>query len=243
MVSLRSALKATNCPVENLIPEEDDPTVCPACHKRLRTARGVQAHLQSARSCSWYKKGKLKALTMPGQFEETLLLSEEIPAETPFDDLPGDGFQQDAEEDEDMEPHEVMDEFHEQLFELIPTDFPKQHSVSVEDEDEDEDEDERLVEEHATAGQHIRIVPTLQERWKKLFGNSQGGGDDLDVDMDGPSDEEVDREADRFAPFASELDWKIAKWAVGEGIGHKSFDRLMGIPGVCLMIAHDSSNV
>ena len=65
MVSLRSALKATNCAVENLMPEEDDPTVCPACHKCLRTARGVQAHLQSARSCSWYKKGKLKALTMP----------------------------------------------------------------------------------------------------------------------------------------------------------------------------------
>ena len=133
---------------------------------------------------------------MPGQFEETLLLSEDILAETPFNDLPGDGFQQDAEEDEDIEPHEVMDEFHEQLFELIPVDFPKQHSVSVEDEDEDEDEDEQLVEEHATAGQHICIVPTLQERWKKLFGNSQGGGDDLDVDMDGPLDEE----ADRFAP-------------------------------------------
>ena len=98
---------------------------------------------------------------MPKQFEETLLLSEEILAETPFDDLPGDGFQQDTEEDEDMELHKVMDEFHEQLFELIPADFPKQHSVLVED--EDEDEDEQLVEEHATAGQHIHIVPTLQE--------------------------------------------------------------------------------
>jgi len=61
--------------------------------------------------------------------------------------------------------------------------------------------------------------------------------------MDGPSDEEADREMDRFAPFASELDWKIAKWAVGEGIRHKSFDRLVGIPGVCLMITHDSSNI
>lgn len=174
---------------------------------------------------------------MPGQFEEALLLSDEIPAEAPF-----------TLEDEDMEPHEVMDEFHEQLSELIPADdpgpshlssFPKQHSVSVEDEDEDGDDDERLVEEHPTAGQHIRIVPTLQDRWKKLFGNSQQDGDDSDVEMDGPSD----GEADRFSPFASELDWKIAKWAVGEGIGHKSFDRLMGIPGVCLMIAHGSCNV
>ncbi|KAG1884783.1 hypothetical protein F4604DRAFT_1977115 [Suillus subluteus] len=44
--------------------------------------------------------------------------------------------------------------------------------------------------------------------------------------------EDGDGGSHKFAPFASELDWRIARWAVQEGIGHKSFDRLMAIPGV-----------
>jgi len=40
-----------------------------------------------------------------------------------------------------------------------------------------------------------------------------------------------------FAPFASELDWQVAHWAVSEGIGHKSFNHLMEIPGVCLSVS------
>jgi hypothetical protein len=41
-----------------------------------------------------------------------------------------------------------------------------------------------------------------------------------------------EEEDKRFTPFASELDWRVARWAVQEGVGHKSFDRLMAIPGV-----------
>jgi len=50
---------------------------------------------------------------------------------------------------------------------------------------------------------------------------------DVDIDME-----------DKFAPFASELDWRVARWAVQEGIGHKSFDRLMVIPGVGTTISY-----
>ncbi|KAJ7852764.1 hypothetical protein B0H14DRAFT_3656681 [Mycena olivaceomarginata] len=35
-----------------------------------------------------------------------------------------------------------------------------------------------------------------------------------------------------FAPFASELDWRIAEWVIKDGPGHKAFDRLLEIPGV-----------
>jgi len=38
-----------------------------------------------------------------------------------------------------------------------------------------------------------------------------------------------------FSPFASELDWRVAKWAIKEGIGHNSLDRLLGIPGVSFL--------
>ena len=35
-----------------------------------------------------------------------------------------------------------------------------------------------------------------------------------------------------FAPFASEMDWRIAEWVIKDGIGHNSFNRLVSIPGV-----------
>ena len=82
MVSIRSALKATNCAVENMMPEDDDPNICPACHKHFKTSYGVQSHLQTAKSCTWYKKGKLKALIMPGQFDEAVLFQDLPEAET-----------------------------------------------------------------------------------------------------------------------------------------------------------------
>lgn len=210
------------------MPEDDDPNICPACHKRFKTSGGVQSHLQTAKSCTWYKKGKLKALHMPGQFDEAVLFQDLPEAETLPDGLPDD--------EDNIEPYEVMDDFHERIFELIPPDdsdadapgpshrsrlsSPRHTSPSPEN-------DDRFVEEHPTAGRHIRIVPTLHERWKKLFGGEDLEGVDSAMDMD----VDVNME-DKFAPFASELDWRVARWAVQEGIGHKSFDRLMAIPGV-----------
>ncbi|KAA1479265.1 hypothetical protein DENSPDRAFT_748679, partial [Dentipellis sp. KUC8613] len=34
-----------------------------------------------------------------------------------------------------------------------------------------------------------------------------------------------------WSPFKSEMDWKIAKWAIQEGIGHNTLDRFLSIPG------------
>ena len=36
-----------------------------------------------------------------------------------------------------------------------------------------------------------------------------------------------------WAPFASEVDWKIAKWAKLRGAGSTAFSDLLGIDGVC----------
>jgi hypothetical protein len=52
------------------------------------------------------------------------------------------------------------------------------------------------------------------------------------VDEDGDVEMGEEDNVNKFAPFASELDWRVARWAVQEGIGHKSFDRLLAIPGV-----------
>jgi hypothetical protein len=232
MVSLRSALQAINCNVEGINPQEDDPTICPACHRRFKAAGGVQCHLRTAKSCSWYKMGKLKALSMPGQFEEVVMSQdwvEVLPEEL-------------ALSEDEMEAGDLMDQFHEELYELIPgADWnapgpsrypspsaidrylvPSAHRAA-------ENEDARVVIQHPTAGHVIRMVPTLHEKWKKQFGGDMEGEDqDQDVDMDAPEG----GAGAKFAPFASELDWRIANWAIRDGIGHKSFDRLMSIPGV-----------
>lgn len=40
-------------------------------------------------------------------------------------------------------------------------------------------------------------------------------------------------EGDRtFFPFSSELDWRVAQWAIKDGPGQNAFDRLLEIPGV-----------
>ncbi|KAG1717810.1 hypothetical protein EDB19DRAFT_1899784 [Suillus lakei] len=36
----------------------------------------------------------------------------------------------------------------------------------------------------------------------------------------------------KYAPFTSEIDWRVAQWAVVDGVGHNSLDRLLAIPGV-----------
>ncbi|EGO04582.1 hypothetical protein SERLA73DRAFT_68274 [Serpula lacrymans var. lacrymans S7.3] len=90
----------------------------------------------------------------------------------------------------------------------------------------DEDDKERIEVPHPTAGKVIRMDKTVYERWKREF-----GAENMDGDMDMDSDKS-DGSGNIFAPFASELDWRVACWAVQDGIGHKLFDRLMAIPGV-----------
>ena len=169
---------------------------------------------------------------MPGQFEEVVMSQdwvEVLPEEL-------------ALSEDEMEAGDLMDQFHEELYELIPgADWnapgpsrypspsaidrylvPSAHRAA-------ENEDARVVIQHPTAGHVIRMVPTLHEKWKKQFGGDMEGEDqDQDVDMDAPEG----GAGAKFAPFASELDWRIANWAIRDSISHKSFDWLMSIPGV-----------
>ena len=90
----------------------------------------------------------------------------------------------------------------------------------------DEDDDTRFEEEHGTAGKVIKMNSSLHEQWRALF-HHDDNLDDMDVDPStSPTPENI------YSPFASELDWRVARWAVKDGIGHKSLDRLLAIPGV-----------
>jgi len=52
------------------------------------------------------------------------------------------------------------------------------------------------------------------------------------MDKDGDIAMGSESEPSPFAPFSSELDWRVAQWAVKDGPGHNAFDRLLKIPGV-----------
>ena len=75
----------------------------------------------------------------------------------------------------------------------------------------DEEDDTRIEVPHKIAGKVIKMNPLLHEQWRMLFQN-----DHMNVDQSSSGSQNP------FSPFASELDWRVAKWAIKEGIGHNS---------------------
>lgn len=85
-----------------------------------------------------------------------------------------------------------------------------------------------VCEEHPTAGTVIRMADHLHKQWANLFGTSTPG---LDSEMDGTGKPNLNN-VNIYHPFATKLDWEIARWMVKDGIGHSSFNRLLDIEGV-----------
>ncbi|KIY61056.1 hypothetical protein CYLTODRAFT_316662, partial [Cylindrobasidium torrendii FP15055 ss-10] len=79
---------------------------------------------------------------------------------------------------------------------------------------------------HPTAGHYIRMSESLHARW---YRESGGTPENVDDAMDGSG---APDDASLYHPFASKLDWEIARWMVQDGIGHSSFNRLLNIEGV-----------
>jgi hypothetical protein len=162
---------------------------------------------------------------MPGQFVDDII-SEEVNDPLPEELLRHPGAEQD--------PSSVMEDHEDLLFELLPSPEDLQEEFQAgpscgfyRTTVETEEEDERVEEEDERAGARLRVVDTLHERWKREFGSSQDMQGDVNM-----SDVSKEEDGSKFSPFASELDWRIARWAIQDGIGHKSFNRLMSIPGV-----------
>lgn len=64
-----------------------------------------------------------------------------------------------------------------------------------------------------------------------------------EMGLDEEADEEIEMwEDNEWAPFRTKLDWEIAKWAIEEGIGKGSIDRLLKIPGVRIRLPVISIN-
>src|ERR1700723_74007 len=188
-----------------------DDLCCPVCLKGFKTKKGCASHLRTARSCAWYRRGKLAELApldLDGEGGHMQIGEEDNqeggPDHTFGHDEEGIGF--DAED--------IMDEIEENdnFFDFVPIPIP-------------------LPPQIGEAGPVIRMNQHLHEKWRKLFGQDS----DADADGDVPMHHDGDNTgAFAFHPFASELDWRVANWVVKESPGNNSFDRFLSIPGVCL---------
>jgi hypothetical protein len=208
---------------------------CPACDRFFGTQQGLNLHLKTAKSCKWYRKGKLRDLSIIHTAEPHLRdlrsqspsgLAEDGPIDwsepgiyndiqAPYSDL------ECGDDEIPSSPLQDQDEF-----QLIPDGCsgPGPQSTNgrgnLQMRSLDDDDDSRVVEMHPTAGKILPPLPSEQQ----------------EKDSDGDIHMEDGQASGSFSPFSSELDWKIAEWAVKDNVGHSSLDRLLGIPGVRSLI-------
>ena len=206
------------------------------CRRQFRTLRAMQTHLTMAKSCEWYMKGKFREWEM-GENEE-VGRAEEYGSLAQEDFVLGDegsiAGNYDPEDDDNL----CYDEG-----DLGPSDFhfiPREQDPTPEEMEGEQgpgpqtaahriqwqahrvlndDSDDRVTDTHPLAG---RIS------WKESPPRLRSE-EDMDVDR-------ADNENNPFYPFNSELDWKVAQWAVKDNPGHNAFDRLLAVPGVGVMV-------
>jgi hypothetical protein len=194
------------------------------CGRYFTSIKSMNSHLTSAKSCSWYAEAGLRDLGV-NDIEGDVSLSTSItPDLQVHGDVEGDGWQEyDPQQDPDIdmefgpygdelrflpdEPDEIGAEPQPQTADTTHS----RHTVL------DDDDDERIVIVDEDAGRILR--KEAPPRYTQ-------------VDREGDILMEEGGEPNPFAPFSSELDWRVAHWAVKDGPGHNALNRLFEIPGV-----------
>lgn len=192
------------------------------CGRIFGTIKAMHSHLTSARSCAWYGRGKLRDLGLSDVDVEDMV-QPTIPANAENIDLEDYDPQQDPDLDEmDFGPY--GEEYY-----FLPSDGPEVLEEGAAGPGPrtaanqilravlDDNDDERVTIIDKDAGRIYRRGPAPRY---------------IAVDKDGDIVMGKDGEPHPFAPFSSELDWRVAQWAVKDGPGHNAFDRLLKIPGV-----------
>ncbi|KAJ7820515.1 hypothetical protein B0H14DRAFT_3147084 [Mycena olivaceomarginata] len=192
----------------------DDDLYCPACGRTFKTPAGTRSHLTQSKHCSWYRRGKnpegrRRTMRTPSPDPPELDLADDVPFAEP-----------------DIPVTDVVEDWDGEIYQFIPLDpdEPGPSSVPQQYRHPSDEDNSRIVDSHPTAGKVIRMNDNLHAKWKRSFGLATDS--DGDIEMGGPDSSSA------FAPFASELDWRIAEWVIKDGPGHKAFDRLLNIPGV-----------
>ncbi|PPR07087.1 hypothetical protein CVT26_005304, partial [Gymnopilus dilepis] len=228
-----------------LILEESIPQ-CPACGRYFKTSRGLNTHLSTAKSCSWYRKGKIRELeaqdldillpSQPSQppppppsepqagssqttsrDRQTEVAADGIPIEWNERDFPPE-LVEDDDTDWNMEPGEDIDR---DEYVLLPSDPP----LAGPSRTTDHPNRHRSLDDDEDASHEEVPHPTAG----KIFGRAPSATA-FQTDQEG--DTVMSEPASDYMPFSSELDWRFAEWAVKDGPGQNATDRLLSVPGV-----------
>ncbi|KAH9910674.1 uncharacterized protein B0H18DRAFT_894788 [Fomitopsis serialis] len=176
---------------------------CGACHQPFKTTQGLCAHQSMSKKCSWYKKGKLKALTVGTSSPRD---NDGHPRHPP-------DYSHEEDEEDDGNGEGEDDEL-DSLFDFIEVCAPSKRPV-----DPGGNAD---APGPSTAGPST--ASTLNARRTAL------SLDDDDDERVVDEDEEAGTK-NPWAPFESEMDWRFASWAIQEGLTLGSIDRALEIPG------------
>ncbi|KAF8909039.1 hypothetical protein CPB84DRAFT_1843381 [Gymnopilus junonius] len=188
-------------------PDDDFPG-CPACSKIFKTFQGLNAHLSSAKSCEWYRKGKIKAFGL----DDVQPLPDPTPS--PYN------------LDQPILQQQLAEEAA-SSFDWDSSDWPDLEEGNIDVlPSEDIDRDEFILlpnEPQAGPSQPNRSHPNMHRSLD----------DDEDTREEAPYPEAtlMQDPLSEHHPFNSELDWRFAEWAVKDGPGHNAVNRLLAIPG------------
>jgi len=200
------------------------------CGRWFSGAPSMNAHLSTSRSCAWYAKGKLRDLGLDEDYDLNTIPAPPPPS-GPEQDVDWEDYNDDDWENYDPEQDPDIDmDFGPYDEQFLPTEEPVvgvegpgpqtaenrilQGAAKTRHPILDDDDDRRVIQIDEEAGKIYRHDPPPRHFQVNKDGNSSMDRDNL------------------FFPFTSELDWRVAQWAVKDGPGHNAFNRLLEIPGV-----------
>ena len=196
--------------------------ICPVCGHLFNTVSRRNKHLHTAKSCRGHRSGKLKALA-EAQFTA---LPTPAPSHTtlppkPAEDVAAAATQISAQQDDELfyfvtEPEPAIGE--EGPGPSTQAAHRSRFAQAAQERVLDDYDDTRVRVVDETAGRAIRVDPSMHDLWRRMFGTEAVVG--------------MDTESTQYLPFTSELDWRIASWAVKEDVSQGAFNCLLAIPGV-----------
>lgn len=191
-------------------------------------------HLSRARSCKWYRKGK-NPIRLDDDIPEPVEMEELVEVENDRWNV--------MQVDDDTDFQDVIQ--NRDLFAFVLPDQPPDGQrggeassssgpryVTIRPPILDDEDDPRTYEEDESVGAVIAMAPSIVEKWKAYFQDTEDEPEDrMEVDGEENQGRGEDSSA-KWRPFASELDWNVAAWIVREDVGQKSLNRFLSIPGV-----------
>jgi hypothetical protein len=212
---------------------------CPNCDRYFGTIGGLNKHLSSAKSCHWFTEERLQQLadTLPDQSDTDDNTEEENNSNTDganYDPLGDLTLDLDLNIEDDIDVLDVLGDAPNEFHFEPSIDDPTTNDGNAEAGPGpqtaayrlrlaamrhilDDDDDTRIIDSDSDSGHVLRYTsPPLP----------------ISLDEDGDSEMLPEGANSRFYPFTSELDWKVAQWAVKDSPGHNAFNRLLEVPDV-----------